>query len=308
MMVKDSTNHRVRSLKIGLAAALAVIVAAALILVFVVSVRAYLKAVSPGVTPVAEKSSKIHPSTNPPVSASSSPTTSASADTAGKAKEKIATEVSRIEQSKGAQVQVSWLEGGQIQTAGNLQDLPAWSTSKVPVAMAIYAQGKADANSGNISAAIRASDNAAAEALWQGLGSSDSQRAQAVTAILRQAGDSHTTVPSTRLRSGFTIFGQTQWSTTDQLQFLQNFNSLPGAKQLKSHMYAAYGNQRWGIGRLPNSAVKGGWGPTLSGGYTARQIGWFQSEGKETPIAIAAQASSFAAATAVVDEVAQLFY
>lgn len=307
-MFEPEAPQRWRSLKIGIAAALTVIAAATLIFALVVSVRAYINLVSPASTLPSTSHSSSRTSTNPSVTASSSPTTSASADTAGKAKEKIAAEVSRIEQSKGAQVQVSWLEGGQIQTAGNLQDLPAWSTSKVPVAMAIYAQGKADANSGNISAAIRASDNAAAEALWQGLGSSDSQRAQAVTAILRQAGDSRTTVPSTRLRSGFTIFGQTQWSTTDQLQFLQNFNSLPGAAQLKSHMYAAYSNQRWGIGRLPNSAVKGGWGPTLSGGYTARQIGWFQSEGKETPIAIAAQASSFGAATAVVDEVAKLFY
>ena len=307
-MFEPESSQRWRSLKIGVAAALTVIAAAALILALVVSVRAYINLVSPASSSPSSSPDSSRPSTNPVVSASSAPTTSASAGTTGKAKDKIAGEVSRIEQSRGAQIQVSWLESGQIQTAGSLQDLPAWSTSKVPVAMAIYAQGKADANSGNISAAIQASDNAAAEALWQGLGGSDSQRAQAVTAILRQAGDGHTTVPSTRLRSGFTIFGQTQWSTTDQLQFLQNFNSLPGAAQLKSHMYATYGNQRWGIGRLPNSAVKGGWGPTLSGGYTARQIGWFHSEGKETPIAIAAQANSFGAATAVVDEVAKLFY
>ncbi|WP_288292419.1 hypothetical protein [uncultured Varibaculum sp.] len=307
-MFKQDSPQRWCSLKIGITAALTVIAAATLILALAFSARAYINLVSPASSMPSSSPASSRPSTNPPVSASSAPTTSASADTSGQEKEKIASEVSRIEQSRGARIQVSWLEGGQIQTAGSLQDLPAWSTSKVPVAMAIYAQGKADANSGNISAAIRASDNAAAEALWQGLGGSDAQRAQAVTAILRQAGDSRTTVPSTRLRSGFTIFGQTQWNTTDQLQFLQNFNSLPGAAQLKSHMYAAYGNQRWGIGRLPNSAVKGGWGPTLSGGYTARQIGWFQSEGKETPIAIAAQASSFGAATAVVDEVAKLFY
>ena len=307
-MFEQDYPQRGRSLKIAIATVVTVLAAAALVLALVVSVRAYINLVSPDSSLPSSSPASSSSSTHPPVSASSAPTTSASADTSGQGKEKIVGEVSRIEQSRGVRIQVSWMEGEQIQTAGSLQDLPAWSTSKVPVAMAIYAQGKAAGNSGNISAAIRASDNAAAEALWQGLGSSDSQRAQAVTGILRQAGDNHTTVPSTRLRSGFTIFGQTQWSTTDQLQFLQNFNSLPGAAQIKSQMYAAYSNQRWGIGRLPNSAVKGGWGPARSGGYTARQIGWFQSEGKETPIAIAAQASSFGAATAVVDEVAKLFY
>ncbi|WP_122820373.1 hypothetical protein [Varibaculum vaginae] len=307
-MFDPEPPQRWHSLKVGVAAALTVIAAAILIFALVVSVRAYINLISPASSLPSASSKPSGTSTNPPMSANAAPTNSAAADTASKEKDKIAAEVLRIEQSKGAQVQLSWLAGGKIQTVGSLQDLPAWSTSKVPLAMAIYAQGKADANSANISAAIRASDNAAAEALWQGLGTSDSQRAQAVTAILRQAGDDHTTVPATRLRNGFTIFGQTQWTTTDQLQFLQNFSSLPGAAQLKSHMYAADGNQRWGIGRLPNSAVKGGWGPTLSGGYTARQIGWFQTDGRETPIAIAAQASSFGAATAVVDEVARLFY
>lgn len=307
-MFEQDYPQRWRSLKIAVATAVTVVAAAALVLALVVSVRAYIQMVSPASSLPPSSSASSRTNSTLRMSASPDPATSATANTTGKAKEKIAAQILRIEQSQGVQVQVSWLEGGRIQTTGSLQDLPAWSTSKVPVAMAICAQGKATGNSGNISTAIRASDNAAAEALWQGLGSSDSQRAQAVTGILRQAGDNHTTVPSTRLRSGFTIFGQTQWSTADQLQFLQNFNSLPGAAQVKSHMYAAYGNQRWGIGRVPNSAVKGGWGPARSGGYTARQIGWFQSEGKETPIAIAAQASSFGAATAVVDEVAKLFY
>lgn len=216
------------------------------------------------------------------------------------------TQIAALEQRYGATIQVSWVDNGQVRTAGSLTDLPAWSTSKVPLAMAVYAGGQGDAQAGNISAAIQASDNAAAEALWASLAATDTERAAAVTAILRQAGDETTTVPSTRTFGTYTIFGQTQWSTSAQVNFLLNFDSLPGAAQVKQYMYGAYANQRWGIGTFANCAVKGGWGPTAWGGYTARQFGWFDRAGQQVPVAIAVQAGSFQAATQVVDAVAAL--
>ena len=57
---------------------------------------------------------------------------------------------------------------GAPQVAGDLVADVAWSTSKVPIAIAsVRATGAADAN---VNAAITVSDNAAAEAMWASLG------------------------------------------------------------------------------------------------------------------------------------------
>ena len=116
-------------------------------------------------------------------------------------------------------VAVSGMGTGQnVERIGSLKNGIAWSTSKVPVAMAVIAAGKADAQRSNLRAAITASDNAAAERLWSSLGAGK-PAARAATAQLRAAGDRNTTVQSERLRSGFTPFGQTTWTVADQARF-----------------------------------------------------------------------------------------
>ena len=219
----------------------------------------------------------------------------------------IITQIANLENQQGVAVSVAWVDAGEIRTAGSLTDFPAWSTSKVPLALALYKNGLASGQEGNISAAIQLSDNGAAEAMWAALAPDDVQRAARMGEIFRDAGDAATTVPSTHLYPGYTIFGQTSWSTSSQVAFLMNFDSLPGSAQVKSYMSNYAGNQAWGIGRYSGSALKGGWGPTRWGGYTARQFGWYIKDGQSVPIAIAAQAGSFGGATAVVDQVAQMF-
>ena len=61
-------------------------------------------------------------------------------------------------------------EGQKVQRLGSLDSVIAWSTSKVPIAMAVYDAGLADSQRANLRAAITASDNAAAERLWAALG------------------------------------------------------------------------------------------------------------------------------------------
>lgn len=202
----------------------------------------------------------------------------------------------KVGRDTGATISVAWFDpvSSKIETAGSGQAWVAWSTSKVPVSVAVSQAGKAGAMAGSMSAALRQSDNAAAEALWQSLGTSDAARAQAVTQVLRQAGDNSTTVPSVRLRSGFTVFGQTPWTTASQVGFMMKLPCLDGSSPVVSNMGQVSSGQRWGMGRLPGATFKGGWGPGVSGGYLVRQMGWYQnSEGKRVPLAIAAQAGSF---------------
>lgn len=210
----------------------------------------------------------------------------------------------KVGRDAGATISVAWFEpvSGKIATAGSAQAWVAWSTSKVPVSVAVSQAGKAGALSGSMSAALRQSDNGAAEVLWQSLGASDAARAQAVTQVLRQTGDNSTTVPSARLRSGFTVFGQTPWTTASQVGFMMKLPCLAGSGPVVSNMGQVSSGQRWGMGRLPGATFKGGWGPGV-GGYLVRQMGWYQNgEGKRVPLAIAAQAGSFDGGISVLNQ------
>ncbi|WP_296181949.1 hypothetical protein [uncultured Mobiluncus sp.] len=211
----------------------------------------------------------------------------------------------KVGRDTGATISVAWFDpvSGKIATAGSAQAWVAWSTSKVPVSVAVSQAGKAGAMAGSLSAALRQSDNGAAEVLWQSLGPSDAARAQVVTQVLRQTGDNSTTVPSVRLRSGFTIFGQTPWTTASQVGFMMKLPCLDGSSPVVSNMGQVSSGQRWGMGRLPGATFKGGWGPGVNGGYLVRQMGWYQnSEGKRVPLAIAAQAGSFDGGISVLNQ------
>jgi hypothetical protein len=52
------------------------------------------------------------------------------------------------------------------------------------------------------------------------------------------------------------------------------------------------GDQRWGLGLLPDSRFKGGWGPSLSGDYLVRQMGLVQTSRGMTAVALAAAPAS----------------
>lgn len=204
----------------------------------------------------------------------------------------------------GAEFSASWYQtGAGVITTGDLTDQQAWSTSKVPLSLAVIQSGQEEALTQSISAALRWSDNEAAEDLWQALGPDDTARAQAMDDVLRQAGDDKTTVPVDRLHPPFSIFGQTQWSTQSQAGFLVQLPCLLGSTRVIADLSAVSASQRWGLGQLPNAVFKGGWGPDPSGGYLVRQFGWYFDEaGSRVPIAFAVRSSSFEAGVAVVNE------
>ena len=185
-------------------------------------------------------------------------------------------------------------KGQPVFALGSLKSAVAWSTSKVPVAMAVIDRGGGAKHRGDLRQAITASDNAAAERLWSSLGSG-SAAASAAQAQLRAAGDATTRMESRRLRSGFTPFGQTLWKLSDQARFTAGMPCRSSGRQVLSLMGRVISSHRWGLGVRSGARLKGGWGPGsqpgASGGYLDRQMGIVTVGGKQIAVAIATRPS-----------------
>lgn len=185
--------------------------------------------------------------------------------------------------------------GTQVTSYGSLKTGAAWSTMKVPIAMATLAQGRSEAKLVDIRSALRRSDNAAAERLWTGLGGGE-RAARAVATQLRAAGDDATAVESQKLRPEFSAFGQTGWSLEDQARYMAGLAcSALGSATLKE-MGAVAADQRWGLGTLgANVPFKGGWGPGtkpgVASGYLVRQMGIVTAGGQRVAVAVATVAA-----------------
>ncbi|WP_157116762.1 hypothetical protein [Nocardia vaccinii] len=183
---------------------------------------------------------------------------------------------------------------------------PAWSTMKVPLTLAVL-NTNGNTPSYAMSAAITESDNNAADALWQSLGTPD-QAAQAVQKILQQGGDSTTKVPSTRSRPDYSAFGQAIWALADQARFASHLPCLANANTVTDLMGKVVPGQQWGLGHLQNVTFKGGWGPDPSGNYLVRQFGLVTTPNGQMAVAVAAQANSgsFDDGTAMLNKIVPL--
>lgn len=158
---------------------------------------------------------------------------------------------------------------------------PAWSTIKVPLAQAALNTGATNPNA--IQQAITVSDNSAATSMWTNLGAPATAGAQ-VQQVLRGAGDASTVVQTQVVDPRFTAFGQTDWALTDQVRFLSGYANDPQASPILNLMGNIAPEQQWGLGKIPNSQFKGGWGPK-DGNYQLRQMGIIQTP--EGPVAVA---------------------
>ena len=148
-------------------------------------------------------------------------------------------------------------------------DMPAWSSIKVPLAIAALRENPGlDAQ---VTAAITQSSNADADSLWNSLGTPDvaAHKTQQVLA----EGDSPATVPAAVTRPGFSAFGQTQWSLADQARFASNLSCIAGSAPVLAAMGNIAAGQSYGLGNMPGAKFKGGWGPDESGSYQVRQFG-----------------------------------
>ncbi|MGQ4596716.1 hypothetical protein [Nocardia sp. R6R-6] len=180
--------------------------------------------------------------------------------------------------------------GNQPVTFGDWTSGPAWSTMKVPLTIAALRRNPGNSNYA-AAAAITASDNAAADALWQSLGSAQ-DAAQAVQAVLREGGDTKTVVPATRARAELSSFGQAEWSLVDQVQFASRLPCLAQSGRVTTLMEQVVSSQRWGLGEFSGAEFKGGWGPDPSGAYLVRQFGLITVPSGQIAIAMAVRPAS----------------
>jgi hypothetical protein len=168
----------------------------------------------------------------------------------------------------------------------------AWSTIKVPLAIAALRSAPSRAKD-LVVEAITESDNPASERLWTQLGQPVAAARQ-VQAILEEAGDSATVVESQRVRPGFTAFGQTPWQLARQAQFAAQLPGIPGASHVLDLMRHLTPGHRWGLA-AKGIAAKGGWGPGSTAlDYLARQFGVVSTASGNVGIALAADAPTFA--------------
>jgi hypothetical protein len=176
--------------------------------------------------------------------------------------------------------------GRSVASLGTWSTGVAWSTIKVPLAIAALRAGSG--SGGPVAKAIAESDNAAAEELWSQLGDS-AEAAQKVQAVIHDAGDAATVVESRRLRPGYTAFGQTQWLLLRQAQFAARLPGIPDASPVVDLMYNLTTDHRWGMA-AKGFAAKGGWGPGLAGDYLVRQFAIVPTESGHVGVALAAEA------------------
>ena len=175
-------------------------------------------------------------------------------------------------------------------TAGEWNTGTAWSTIKVPLAIAGLRATDPPAVTDAMRAAITQSDNDAAEAIWESLGDPATAAAK-VEAVLAEAG-APTTVESRKVRPEYTAFGQTTWSLADQATFLSSAVCDPRNEPVIDLMGQIAPDQSWGLGTIPDAKYKGGWGPSPEGNYLDRQFGVIPVRDGSAVVAVAVEPRS----------------
>lgn len=166
-----------------------------------------------------------------------------------------------------------------VVAAGFQEKSPAWSTIKVPIAVAALRVDQSVA--ADATAAITYSDNEAAQRLYGVAGE------QGTNAILSEAGVA-AQVNTAQIRPEFSTFGQTALSVTDQALMANALACVSGAGQVIQLMGQIDPGQSYGLGAV-NGMFKGGWGPDTAGMYQVRQFGWIpRSDGTYAPVALTA--------------------
>ncbi|AWB85019.1 hypothetical protein C3E79_03470 [Corynebacterium liangguodongii] len=179
----------------------------------------------------------------------------------------------------GGSVGIAVAGAGETLVGGDDGAYPAWSTIKVPIAIAAQRVAPADAQA-LAPAMIQASDNAAAESLWSVITPPD------VDAVLADTGV-QASVNTTKLRPEFSVFGQTLLTASQEATLASHLACVAGAGPVLTLMGSVNADQAYGLGHLPGARLKGGWGPDVQGSYQVRQLARVaNSRGEDVALAI----------------------
>lgn len=196
----------------------------------------------------------------------------------------------RLHATTGVVIRAVGSDPGEPVILGEWTSGPAWSTIKVPLAIAEIQQQNSDQVTQDVTAAITQSDNAAAESIWARLGEPTAAAAK-IEAVLGAAGDP-TIVQTRKVRPEYSAFGQTEWSLVNQAQFLASAACDSRDEPVLELMGQIEPSQRWGLGVVPGARIKGGWGPSPAGRYLVRQFAIVPTPGGSTVVAMAAEPDS----------------
>ncbi|QBF47500.1 hypothetical protein [Janibacter limosus] len=205
-----------------------------------------------------------------------------------------------------AEIAVAWSPvgtKGAVRVVGDAQPLVAWSTIKVPLALAVVRAGHGQQMGPDIDRALTASDNEAAGRLWADLGGGH-RAATAVEVQLERGRDRRTGVPPRVTVPGYSPFGQSTWRLTDQTRFTAALPCLAGSTSITQAMGRVADGQRWGLGGIDGARYKGGWGPT-PGGYVVRQLGIVTGAKGATAVTLQVRAGNHQEGIAVADELVE---
>ncbi|MBA4084776.1 MAG: hypothetical protein C0493_07525 [Kytococcus sp.] len=206
-------------------------------------------------------------------------------------------------QHPDSEVAVAWAPvgtKGRPHVVGDPTRLVAWSTIKVPLALAVVRAGHGEEMTDDIDRALRASDNEAATRLWERLGGG-SRASEAVGTQLRRGGDRTTDVPAEVTVPGYSPFGQSSWALTAQTRFTAALPCLTGSASVTDAMGRVSDGQRWGLGGIKGARYKGGWGST-PGGYVVRQLGIVPGTKGDTAVTLQVRTGTHEQGTAIADE------
>ncbi|MGW5452902.1 hypothetical protein [Nocardia sp. NPDC003979] len=222
----------------------------------------------------------------------------------------LAAEFTQLQATLPGQVGMALMPvgGGRMTIYGDWTTGIAWSTIKVPLAVAALRHDHDQSIFEMVQAAITVSDNDAAYGLWQSLGDGTAA-AEAVQQVLDEAGEVNTDKPEMRTELDYTAFGVTEWSLANQVRFASKLPCLPDTEVVMRLMGEITPEQGWGLGLLDHAEFKGGWGPDDDTGmYTVRQFGLIPVGSGQLAVALAAQADSgsFEDTTALLDRMALL--
>jgi hypothetical protein len=207
---------------------------------------------------------------------------------------------------------VTALGTGASEVLGNDEAAHGWSTTKVPVLVALLrahgSEGLTSQEQTWAQAAITASDNQSVLGLFgdlERLKGGLRGASEYIDSLLRQSGDSETVIATAPPPAGaVTTFGQTEWRPGEAVKFFRALDLgclLPASQTsyVLGLMQRIEPSESWGLGSAGFSSVafKGGWGPE-SGGYLVRQSGIIApGSSSGAAVAIVAFAPSFGAGT-----------
>lgn len=185
-------------------------------------------------------------------------------------------------------VSLASVAGTAVENFGILSPAHGWSTTKVPVLVALLrargSKGLTPLEQQWAQAAITQSDNQSILSLFgelEGLQGGLVGASRYIDQVLQQSGDGQTVVATAPPPpGGVTTFGQTEWAPANAVKFFQALgrtcllppNQTSYVLRLMEHVIPS---ESWGLGQGNFSvpvAFKGGWGPE-GAGYLVRQSG-----------------------------------